>query len=140
MLDKIISFIDALIVHALFLTIILFSMDLPKLSLFTTTVDMDTKAQNVVNENAVLAELERLRKEEYLKNATQQAQQYELERKNIEYEQFIIQESAYLDTLKKQQKEEKQQFNELRQHRQLEKKALKKLIREKKNVEKSLKK
>ena len=114
-------------------------MDLPKFSLFTTTVDMDTKAQNVVNENAVLAELERLRKEEYLKNATQQAQQYELERKNIEYEQFIIQESAYLDTLKKQQKEEKQQFNELRQHRQLEKKALKKLIREKKNVEKSLK-
>lgn len=136
MLDKIISFIESLIFHTLFLAIIFFGMDLAKLSLSTNNV---TPVKHVLlDEDAVLMELERLRRKEDFKNVTKQAQQNKLKQKKIEYERFISQERSYLKTLRQQQKQQKQQLQVLKQQRWKEEKTLKKLLRKKAKLEKTL--
>ncbi len=136
MLDKIISFIESLIFHTLFLAIIFFGMDLAKLSLSTNNV---TPVKHVLlDEDAVLMELERLKQKKDFKNVTQQVQRDKLKRKKIEYERFFNQERSYLKTLRQQQKTEKQQLQVLKQQRRREEKTLKKLLRKRKKLEKSL--
>jgi biopolymer transport protein ExbB/TolQ len=127
MWDKIISLIDALLIHAVFLAILLFSANLPKFSSPTPT----TLEQSVVDESAVLEEIERLKREDEFKNATQQAQHYALEQKKIEYEQFVVQERVHLEDLHEEQEKEKQQLEALKQRRQAEAQALEKIRRDK---------
>jgi ATP-dependent Clp protease ATP-binding subunit ClpA len=85
----------------------------------------------VVDEKAVLAELERLKRDEEFKQLAQRTQEYALEQKKLEHEQFIVQERTYLGSLEQQQEEERQQLELLKQHQLLEKEKLENLLQEK---------
>jgi len=128
MWDKIVSFIDALILHVFLLAILLFGVTFS--SLTSPKTQKNTVVNTLVDSEAVLTELERLKREEEFKNSTLRTQQYVLEEKKIEYEQFVIQEHAHLETLEQQQQQEKQELEVLKQQRQVEKKKLEPLQRE----------
>ena len=133
MWDKIISFIDALILHILLLAILLFSMEREPTSLFSSVQEISENPvlNTVVDEKSVLAELERLKMDEEFKQLAQQTQEYALEQKKLEHEQFVVQERTYLGTLEQQQEEESQQLDVLKQHQLLAKEKLENLLQEK---------
>jgi colicin import membrane protein len=132
MWDEIISFLDALILHILLLAILLFSMEREPTSLFSSPAISENPVLNtMVDEKAVLAELERLKRDEEFKQLAQRTQEYALEQKKLEHEQFVVQERTYLGTLEQQQEEERQQLEVLKQHQLLEKEKLENLLQEK---------
>jgi membrane protein involved in colicin uptake len=124
MWDKIISFIEALLIHVFLLAILLFSLYFPQFNLPTST----TPENRVVDDSAVLAELERLRREDDSNKIAQRTQQYASEPK--ESEQLVIQEQAHLELLRQQQ-EERQQLEVLKQNRLAEEEVLENILREK---------
>jgi colicin import membrane protein len=133
MWDKIISFIDALILHILLLAILLFSMEMEPTSLFSSVQEISKNPvlNTVVDEKTVLAELERLKRNEEFKQSAQRTQEYVLEHKILEVELFVVQERTYLRSLELEQEEERQQLEILKEHQLLEKEKLENLLQEK---------
>lgn len=128
MWDYFVAFIDALIVHIVLLAILLFGVNLPKSS---SPIPITPEKSVVVDDSAVLAEMERLKREEEFQKAGQRAQQYALEQKKTEYEQFVTKEQTYLETLRQQQQQQWQELEALRQGRLAEEKTLEQLRRDK---------
>lgn len=134
MWDKIISVIDAFIVHIILLAILLLSFQLPDFPASNST------SLEIVNENAVLAEMERLKRENYFNQSSQQAQQYVLKQKQIESAKFVEQEQAYLETLRQQQQEQQEELETLKQRRLEEQQELESLTQRRVTEEEALKK
>ena len=107
MWDKIVSFIYALIINAILFTILIYS-----LNWLNTSKSKSTTITNeiIVDENAVGAEIERLKQVE---QAEQQKNQYD----------HIITES-YLEQLSQQEQKAIQEIEALKQRRLLEMEAL----------------
>lgn len=128
MWDKVVSFIDALIIHVIFLAILLVSVEWPKP---THRDEKHNENSIVLDEKQIQVELERLKREDAFKNLSQQMQEYTLKQKELEYQQIILQEQKNLDTLRQQQQEEKLRLEVLKQRIQSEEMALKNLKQEK---------
>ena len=134
MWDKIISFIDALIIHIFFLAILILNFNFNIFSSYAPTTGFDTK-NNLIDESAMLAELERLKREEDFKTTAQRAQEYTLQQKKLEYDYLVSQENAHSEDLDKQQQEIRQELKELKRRRLSEEAFLKELQREKAKIE-----
>jgi colicin import membrane protein len=131
MWDNIISFIDAIIIHALLLIMILFSIDLPNESHLTSTAPENMIQAVALNENQVLAEISRWKNQQVIENQKRQAQQQALEQKKQEIEQTLLKETEALDELQKQKQAEQQRLAEIEQQQLLETVALEELKYEK---------
>jgi len=131
MWDKMISLIDAILIHVCFLAILLLSVNWSNSSAPTNPT---TPPNNVVDEQSVLEEMKRLKREDEFNNASQLAQHYALEQKKIEYEQMAIQEKFYLEDLRQQQEQERQELEALKQRQQTEAEKLETLQHEKENM------
>ncbi len=107
MWDKIVSFIYALIINAILFTILIYSLNWLNTSKSKSTVITN---EIIVDENAVGAEIERLKQ---LEQAQQQKNQYD----------HIITES-YLEQLSQQEQKAIQEIEALKQRRLLEMEAL----------------
>jgi serine phosphatase RsbU (regulator of sigma subunit) len=116
MWDKIVAVIYSLILHAILIGILLSGSDLT--AYFSTTPPQNAK--NGIDETQVQLELERLTRAETIKNAEQQAQQYALEQKKLEYQQLMKQAQARVQALQQEQKIEQQQLEQLEQRRRAE--------------------
>jgi serine phosphatase RsbU (regulator of sigma subunit) len=123
MWDKIVAVIYSLILHAILIGILLSGSDLT--AYFSTTPPQNAK--NGIDETQVQLELERLTRAATIKNAEQQAQQYALEQKRLEYQQLMKQASARVQALQQEQKTEQQQLEQLEQRRQAEQALLEQL-------------
>jgi membrane protein involved in colicin uptake len=131
MWDKIISLIDAILIHVFFLALLLLNINWPNSSAPTIPT---TSPNHPVDERAVLEEMKRLKRQAEFNNASQLAQQYALEQKKIEYEQMAIQEEFSVKELRQQQEQERQELEALKQRRQTEAEELKTLQQEKEKV------
>lgn len=116
MWDKIVAVIYSLILHAILIGILLSGSDLT--AYFSTTPPPN--ANNGIDETQVQLELERLTRAATIKNAEQQAQQYALEQKKLEYQQLMKQAQARVQALQQEQKIEQQQLEQLEQRRRAE--------------------
>lgn len=117
MWDKIVAVIYSLILHAILIGILLSESDL---TAYFSTVTPSTSTHNGIDENQVQLELERLTRAETIKNAEQQAQQYALEQKKLEYQQLMKQAQVRVQALQQEQKIEQQQLEQLEQRRRAE--------------------
>jgi membrane protein involved in colicin uptake len=135
MWDKIISLIDALIIHICFVAILVLNFNWPNIfsSITAPTTEPEAK-KSLIDESAVLTELDRLKREEDFKSTVQRAQEYTLQQKKLEYEYLVSQENAHLEDLDKQQQKIRQQLKDLKQRRLSEEAYLKELQREKSKI------
>lgn len=115
MWDKIVSFIYALVINVILLIILIYSLNWVNTSKSKST---STSATNemLIDENAVDAEIERLKQE-------QQA-----DKQKSEYDQIITE--SYLQQLAEQEQKTKQEIEVLKQRRLIEMQALEKLRQE----------
>lgn len=113
MWDKIVSFIYALIINVILLIILIYSLNWVNTSKSKSTSTTD---EVLIDENAVDAEIKRLKQE-------QQAEQ-----QKSEYDQIITE--SYLQQLSEQEQKTKQEIEALKQRRLIEMEALKKLRQE----------
>jgi hypothetical protein len=127
-----IPFIDSLLIHMILLGILLIGVNLPQSSPNSPRVAEEIQ---VINENAVLAEMERLKREEAFKKATQDAQAYALKQKQEAYKKIQEKQRIYLEKLRKKQQAEKHELEQLKQRRLAAEKKLDKLSREKAKLE-----
>ncbi len=126
MWDKLVALIDALLIHAFMIGIILLGMNIPTRFAETPTHDQTV----VIDQRQVQAELNRLTRATRIENAEQQAQQYAIEQKQLEYEQLMTQAQVHLDALRQEQQMEQQQLESLAQRQQEEQALLEKLQQE----------
>ncbi|BAP55824.1 hypothetical protein THII_1527 [Thioploca ingrica] len=117
MWDKIVAVIYSLILHATLIGMLLSGSDL---TAYFSTLTPPTGTNNGIDENQVQLELKRLTRAETIKNAEQQAQQYALEQKKLEYQQLMKQAQARVQALQQEQKIEQQQLEQLEQRRRAE--------------------
>ena len=134
MWDKIISLIDALLIHAFFLAILVVNFNFP--SFFSSSPPMtESQPNNFIDENAVFTELERLKRDDDFKTTAQRAQEYAIQQKQLEYEYFVLQEKAHLQDLDNQKSDVRQQLKALKQRRLAAEQQLKELQREKAKIQ-----
>ncbi len=127
-----IPFIDSLLIHVILLGILLIGVNLPQSSPDTPMVADEIQA---INEAAVVAEMERLKREEAFKKATQDAEVYALKQQQEEYKKLEQTQRIYLEKLHQKQQAEKRELERLKQRRLAEEEKLKKLKREKVKLE-----
>ncbi|EDN67891.1 hypothetical protein BGP_5044 [Beggiatoa sp. PS] len=123
-----------LIIHIFFLAILILNFNFNIFSSYAPTIGADTK-NNLIDESAMLAELERLKREEDFKTTAQRAQEYTLQQKKLEYGYLVSQENAHSEDLDKQQQEIRQELKELKRRRLSEEAFLKELQREKAKIQ-----
>ncbi|RKZ45058.1 MAG: hypothetical protein DRR00_27170 [Candidatus Parabeggiatoa sp. nov. 3] len=128
MWDNIISFIDAIIIHAMLLAMILFSIDLPNESHLTSSFALENTIQAVaLDEQQVLAAISRWKSEQVIENKALRAQQQALEQKKQEIQQTILKKTQSLEQLQKQKDAEQQRLADFEQQQLLETVALEEL-------------
>jgi membrane protein involved in colicin uptake len=115
MWDKIVSFIYALIINAILLIILIYSLNWVNSSK-SKSKSTSTTDEVLIDENAVGAEIERLK------------QVQEAEKQKSEYDQIITE--SYLQQLVEQEQKTKQEIEALKQRRLVEMEALEKLRQE----------
>jgi membrane protein involved in colicin uptake len=115
MWDKIVSFIYALIINAILLIILIYSLNWVNSSK-SKSKSTSTTNEVLIDENAVGAEIERLK------------QVQEAETQKSEYDQIITE--SYLQQLAEQEQKTKQEIEALKQRRLVEMEALEKLRQE----------
>jgi len=130
--QSLIPFIDSLLIHVVLVGILLIGVNLPKSAPSSPIV---SKERQVINENTVLAEMERLKREATFKKTTQDAQAYALKQKQEAYKQLVENKTSYLETLQQQQQAEERELEQLKQRRLAEEEKLDKLSREKAELE-----
>ena len=123
-----IPFIDSLLIHVVLVGILIIGVNLPKSS---PNPLIEQEKMPVLNENAVLAEMERLKREEALKKATQNAQAYALKQKQEAYKKLQEKQLIELAKLRKKQQAEERELEQLKQRQLAEEKKLEKLNRDK---------
>ena len=127
--DNIVSFFDALVIHIIFLVLLVVGFHWSLFSLYFSTAASTTKTHSPT-EAAVLAEIERLTREEEIKNTQQRANQYALEIHKIGFEQKIIEKQEEKEWLQEQQAVELNALEQLKQRQLSEERQLKQLERE----------
>lgn len=125
-------FIDSLLIHVILVGILLIGVNLPQFSSSDIPIIPE---RPVLNENAVLAELERLKREEAFNKTTQDAQAYALKQKQEAYNKLVENKNKYLETLQQQQQAEEREVEKLKQRRLAEEKKLEQLSRDKAELE-----
>ncbi len=123
-----IPFIDSLLIHVVLVGILIIGVNLPKSSPNTL---IEQEKMPVLNENAVLAEMERFKREEALQKATQDAQAYALKQKQEAYKKLQEKQRIYLEKLRKKQQAEERELEQLKQRKLAEEKKLEQLNRDK---------
>jgi hypothetical protein len=126
-----IPFIDSLLIHVVLLGILVIGVNLPKSSSDVPVV----QEMRVINEKAVLAEMQRLKREKDFNKTTQDAQAYALKQKQEAYKKLMASKKSYLEKLQKKQRAEEQELKRLKQRRLREEKKLNKLSRDKAKLE-----
>ncbi|HIE00582.1 MAG TPA: cell envelope integrity protein TolA [Thiotrichaceae bacterium] len=115
MWDNIISFIDAIIIHALLLAIVFFSIDLPDESLLTSSAPENTIQAVALDEQQVLAAISRWKSEQVIENKALRAQQQTLEQKKRDIQKTVLKETQSLEQLQKQKDAEQQRLADIEQ-------------------------
>jgi hypothetical protein len=127
--DNIVSFFDALIIHIIFLVLLVVGFHWSLFSLYFSTTASTTKTHSPT-EAAVLAEVERLAREEEIKNTQQRANRYALEIQKIEFEQKIVEKQEEKEWLQEQQAVELKALEQLKQRQLSQERQLKQLEQE----------
>jgi len=128
--DNIVSFVDSVIIHIIFLILLVVSFHWSLFSLLYSTTTESTTTTDSPTEAAISAEVERLAREDDIKNTQQRANQYALEIQNIEFEQQILEKQEEQQWLQAQQAIELDALTELKQRQLAEERQLKQLERE----------
>jgi len=128
--DNIVSFVDSVIIHIIFLILLVVSFHWSLFSLLYSTTTESTTTTDSPTEAVISAEVERLAREDDIKNTQQRANQYALEIQNIEFEQQIIEKQEEQQWLQAQQAIELDVLTELKQRQLAEERQLKQLERE----------
>ncbi len=132
MWDKFISFINALIVNALLLAIVFYSVVLPKEPSKTLLIAPENIMQAVaVDEKQMLVAMRQIKSQSVRERRTLRAQQRELDRKKRQLERTVLKETQRLDKLRKQKEKEQQRLAKTKQRKWAEADTLRALKRKK---------
>jgi colicin import membrane protein len=130
MWDKLISFTNAIIVHALLLWIVIFygidSLDKSQ-KILSIAPDEKIVQAKAVDESEWLGTISRLKNDEIRYHKTLKTQQRQLDQKKRALEKTVTKKSESLDWLLHLKKKEQQQLNNIKQRQKAENEAIRKL-------------